>query len=75
MSALRRIRLDARLSIEELATRADVSADQIRNIENGRVGNPRAGTLGKLADALDVEPSELDPFLTARAATDTPEAA
>lgn len=68
MSALRRARIDARLSIEELSIKAGVSADQIRNIETGRVENPRASTLAKLADVLTVEPSTIDPILTRDAA-------
>jgi len=64
MSALRRVRIDARLSIEELAVRSGISQEQIRNIESGRAMNPRPATLGKLADVLEVAPSELDPKLT-----------
>lgn len=64
MSALRRIRVNARLSIEDLAAASKVSPEQIRNIETGRAHNPRATTLGKLADALKVEPAEIDPVLT-----------
>lgn len=65
MSALRRIRVDKRLSIPELAEASGVSPEQIRHIEGGRALNPRPETLGKLADVLGVQPSELDPILTA----------
>lgn len=63
MSALRRIRVNAGLSPDELSERAGVSAEQIRNIESGRARNPRVGTLTKLAQVLDVQPSEIDPML------------
>lgn len=68
MSALRRVRVDARLSIEELSIKSGVSPEQIRNIETGRAANPRAATLAKLADVLTVEPSTIDPILTKDAA-------
>lgn len=63
MSALRRIRVDKQISITELALRSHISPEQIRNIENGRAHNPRVDTLVKLADVLDVNPSEIDPKL------------
>lgn len=63
MSALRRIRVDAHLSIEQLAEQAGVSSEQIRNIETGRATNPRVVTLVKLAEALEVQPSAIDPAL------------
>ena len=62
MSALRRTRVDRRLSVADLAEQSGVSQEQIRNIETGRARNPRAITLGKLADVLDVSPSALDPM-------------
>lgn len=68
MSELRRIRVDKRMSIPELAEASGVSPEQIREIEAGRTLNPRPKTLGKLADVLDVQPSELDPILTERSA-------
>lgn len=61
MSELRRVRLNKNLSIVELAARAEVSPEQVRNIENGRTLNPRAETLNKLAEILEVEPATLDP--------------
>jgi transcriptional regulator with XRE-family HTH domain len=62
VSVLRRVRIDQRLSVVALAGLSGVSQEQIRNIETGRARNPRAATLGKLADALHVSPSELDPM-------------
>lgn len=64
MSELRRIRVDRRLSIKDLAMLSSVSEEQIRNIENGRATNPRVTTLDKLARVLDVQPSTIDPHTT-----------
>lgn len=68
MSALRRIRLDRDepLTIAQLAELAGVSEDQIGSIENGKTRNPRVDTLRRLAGALGVKPSEIDPVLTGR---------
>lgn len=60
--SLRAHRVDAHLTIEELADKANVSPAQIRNIESGRASNPRAETLSKLAKALDTTPSAIDPY-------------
>jgi transcriptional regulator with XRE-family HTH domain len=68
MSALRQLRINARLSVPELAARSKVSPEQIRNIERGDVANPRARTLGRLADVLKVEPATLDPRSSREAA-------
>lgn len=68
MSALRTIRLDARLTIDQLAIKSGISPEQIRNLETGRALSPRVDTLGKLADALGVQPSEIDPVLNREAA-------
>lgn len=55
---LRRLRREAALSQQSLAERSGVSADSIVKLERGqRDAQPR--TLGKLADALGVEPREL----------------
>lgn len=63
MSALRRIRVDRELTVVQLAAASDVSPEQIRNIEAGRARNPHIETLSKLAKALDVAPSAIDPML------------
>lgn len=80
MSELRRLRLKARLTVDALAEKADVSPRQIRNIEDGTTGNPRVETLGSLADALSealtkdkhspvvVELSDIDPYTPKAAA-------
>lgn len=67
MSALRRIRVDADLTVDDLAQVAEVSPEQIRNIEEGRTVRPRPATLGKLARALSTEDapvsaSDIDPY-------------
>jgi transcriptional regulator with XRE-family HTH domain len=51
-SWLNRIRLEARMSVGELAAKADVSAPAIYNIESGRIENPRAETVRRLEQAL-----------------------
>lgn len=63
MSELRRVRVNKNLSIADLAEQAEVSPEQIRNIESGRTRNPRADTLNKLAGILDVEAATLDPMI------------
>ncbi|QXJ20885.1 helix-turn-helix transcriptional regulator [Actinomadura graeca] len=56
---LRRLRGDRGLSQERLAEAADVSVDLIGKLEQGRRQTARITTLSKLANALDVEISEL----------------
>jgi predicted ATPase/transcriptional regulator with XRE-family HTH domain len=55
---LRRARLLAGLSQEELAGRAGISARAVSDIERGVHRAPRGATLGLLADALAVAPQE-----------------
>jgi transcriptional regulator with XRE-family HTH domain len=43
----------------QLADKAGVSQSTIAQIESGVRPNPHPGTLGKLADALGVEPADL----------------
>jgi transcriptional regulator with XRE-family HTH domain len=50
--ALRLFRKQARLTVEVLAERAHLTGRQVRNLEGGSI--PKADTLGRLADALDV---------------------
>lgn len=55
---LRRIRVAASVSQEQLAVDAGVDRTYVGRIERG-VENPTVGNLDKLADALDVHISEL----------------
>jgi predicted ATPase/DNA-binding XRE family transcriptional regulator len=52
---LRRYRLTAGLSQEELAERADLSVRGIGDLERGRRTMPRPRTVASLADALDLQ--------------------
>jgi transcriptional regulator with XRE-family HTH domain len=67
-----RVTRQGRLSLEELAARAGISAGQLSQIENG-TGNPTVEMLMKLADALDlgipdlVEPRPTPPTYIVRA--------
>jgi transcriptional regulator with XRE-family HTH domain len=58
LEALRRARVDAGLTISELAKRADVSRDTISHAERGR-HSLQGPTLSKIAHALGRVPSEL----------------
>jgi non-specific serine/threonine protein kinase len=55
---LRRYRLAARLTQEELAERAQVSPRAISDLERGQRSRPYRDTVRLLADALRLEPSE-----------------
>lgn len=59
MKRLEQMRIDARLTPEQLGERAGVAGMTIRRLERGE--KARVSTLAKLADALggDVQPSEL----------------
>lgn len=56
---LQRLRRDRGLSQEELAERAAVSTSVVQKLEQGRRGSARTSTLIQLANALDVDVSEL----------------
>lgn len=62
MSELRRLRVNARLSITQLSDRSGVSPKQIRNIEDGTTKKPQVETLSRLADVLEVQPTDIDPY-------------
>jgi transcriptional regulator with XRE-family HTH domain len=51
---VRRLRLAAGLTQQQLATKAELSMSAVIHIENGRIPNPRLTTLRKLAKALGV---------------------
>lgn len=56
--ALREVRLDAGLSQEELAFRADVHTNYVSLLERGRK-SPTLGVIVRLASALAVSPESL----------------
>ncbi|MBM7086877.1 BTAD domain-containing putative transcriptional regulator [Micromonospora humidisoli] len=56
---IRRRRLGAGLTQEQLAERAGISVRAVRDIEQGRVRNPRAESLRRIADAVGLP--HLDP--------------
>lgn len=58
LAALLRRRLELGWSQSQLAARADLTPAAVRRIEAG-INDPRAATVKKLADALDVNPDEL----------------
>lgn len=55
---LRRVRHDKKLTQEELADRAGLSMRYVGAIERGDV-SASVSVLGRIADALEVEPGEL----------------
>jgi serine/threonine protein kinase, bacterial len=70
---LRRHRIDAGLTQEELAERAQLSARVISDLERGVNRIPRVYTLRQLADALQLPASDRVAFITiARERTGTP---
>ena len=67
---IRRGRLSAGLSQQELARRAGVSERSVREIEAGRVNRPRASSLHRLAKALDFSHDDLDLLMSTETAID-----
>src|SRR5436190_23859464 len=63
---LRRLRLRAGLTQEELADRSGLSVEAISALERGFRRHPRRATLALLADALGLAAAERDAFLEAR---------
>ena len=63
--ALRRLRLAAGLSQEDLAERAGLSARGVSDLERGLRASPRPATIRMLADALGLGPEERDALLAA----------
>jgi transcriptional regulator with XRE-family HTH domain len=62
---LRRLRHGRQLTQEELADRADLSARYVGGIERAEV-SASVSVLGRLAQALDVDPCELIRVVRAR---------
>ncbi|HEY7829313.1 MAG TPA: helix-turn-helix transcriptional regulator [Solirubrobacteraceae bacterium] len=57
-STVGRLRLERGMTQEALAFKADVAVATLRRIERGR-SNPKWPTLVKIANALQITPSEL----------------
>ncbi len=64
MPTLREVRIRRFLSLRELAKRASVAQRTIVEAEAGRQV-PRSATMRKLAEALEVDPIEVDEFRAA----------
>ena len=56
---IRKIREGKRLTLNQVATYADISPAQLSRIENGKRGVPKPTTIKKIADALKVDYNEL----------------
>src|SRR4030088_1088855 len=63
---LRRLRLRAALTQEQLAGRSGLSVEAISALERGFRRHPRRATLALLADALHLAAAERDSFVRAR---------
>lgn len=61
---LRRYRVAAMLTQEQLCSRARLSADTIRALESGKRRAPRASTLHLIIDALELTTAERAALLT-----------
>ncbi|MEV6344287.1 tetratricopeptide repeat protein [Actinoplanes sp. NPDC051851] len=59
---VRAYRLRGGMSQEDLAASTGVSVRSIRNLESGRITNPRPGTVRLLADAFGLQETERDRF-------------
>ncbi|MEU8110497.1 BTAD domain-containing putative transcriptional regulator [Nonomuraea muscovyensis] len=62
-SFIRDRRLRAGLNQKELAAQAALSERSLRDLEAGRVSRPRASSLRRLAEALDITGADLDTLL------------
>jgi len=64
-AVLRRNRLQAKLTQEELAARAAIGVRTVRDLERGRASRPQRTTVELLAAALGLSGAERDAFLAA----------
>src|SRR5262245_2017025 len=64
-AVLRRQRVAARLTQEQLAARAGLSTDEIAALEHGRRRSPRPATMHQLAAALALSGAEREALLAA----------
>ncbi len=62
MERLKKVRLKENMTQQELAAATGLTQGTLSRLENGR-RRPRPKTLRRLAEALGVEPEELDPEL------------
>ena len=62
---IRRYRVEAGLTQEELSEKAEISVRAVRNLEQGLVRRPRRGTLERLAVALGLEHDKRAQFIEA----------
>jgi transcriptional regulator with XRE-family HTH domain len=62
---LQRIRVDAKLTQEELAAQSKISVRTISDLERGKARFPHAGTAQRLADALGLGGPDREAFLAA----------
>lgn len=62
-AAIKQVRSDRKLSLQEVANRAGLTKAHVWDLERGRATNPGVNTLHGLARALDI-----DPMVLARAA-------
>lgn len=63
---LKRLRLRARLTQEQLASRSGLSVEAVGALERGSRRHPRPATLSLLAGALKLAPAEREAFLASR---------
>jgi DNA-binding SARP family transcriptional activator/tetratricopeptide (TPR) repeat protein/DNA-binding XRE family transcriptional regulator len=70
-AAVRRHRLAAGFTQEELAGRAGVSVRTLRDLERGRIRQPRARSVRGLANALELSVAQRDALLVALTSTDS----
>lgn len=68
-AVVRRLRLRAGLTQEELAARSGVSVSTIRGLETGQRPNPRLASVRQLAEALELPPGEHEELLSAALGT------
>lgn len=63
MNILKRLRADKRLTLRALADKSGVNVNTIQYIESGQ-NNARLGTIARLAAALEVDITVLEPLMT-----------
>ncbi|RKJ71335.1 XRE family transcriptional regulator [Butyricicoccus sp. 1XD8-22] len=56
---INKIRESKNMTLDDVATKSEISSAQLSRIENGKRGIPKPSTLKKLSVALDVEYNEL----------------